>query len=299
MNWHIDYLTITITGGEVEKQFNTFFNNMFSRLVDQGHGGKFYKVLFRSDLGIQVRSCPINSEIPRSTIVFPGQACQLMGFYVIKMFIEMMEYLYPGNVVFNRFDLAFDDCNFSIEQVEKALLFDDLRSYFKRETIRFYNNPYELQDDGQVGTRGVTVGGRSSTRYMRIYNKHGFTRLEVEFKHEKAGQVARDVIGQDNPDLALRYAIGHIRDYVDFFEDWWNVFVCNQDRLFKKLPGTVQSMTSDRIKRWFEKQIASAFFILTSLEGGEYLDNLYNIGKEKYEYSKYKGLLEIGAKNTI
>lgn len=291
MDWHIDYLTVTVWGPDVIEFFDLFFVNTFRRLINQGHGGRFYLETYKTDLGVTIRNNPVNKIEERATIEIPGKACQLIGFIGLRSLLDQLITKYI-KVRVNRIDLAFDNCNFTIEDVEKCLIDDNLRSYFKRSTIKIYNNPYEINEIGEVGTSGITVGGRSSTRYMRIYDKHGFTRLELEFKHEKAEQVAGDLFINSNPIDALPVALGHVRDYVDFFAEWWEIFVNNYARLYKTLPDNVKEMTLENIKYWFENQIASAFFVLASLDP-EHIEEVYKIGKYKYNNSKYKGLLEL------
>jgi len=291
MDWHIDYLTITVWGNDVINFFDLVFVNTFRKLINQGHGGRFYLETFKTDLGVTVRTNPVNTIENRSTIEIPGKACQLIGFIGLSSLLDQLNTKYE-KVRVNRIDLAFDNCNFTVKDVEDCLLDDNLRSYFKRSTIKIYNNPYEINEVGEIGTSGITVGGRSSTRYMRIYDKHGFTRLELEFKHDKAVQVALDLFNNNTPEDALSMALGHVRDYIDFFTDWWEVFIQDFERLYKTLPENVKEMNLQNIKLWFENQIASAFFVLASLEPNE-LNNIYEIGRNKYTKSKYQGLLEL------
>lgn len=297
MKWHIDYLTLTVWGEDVIDYFDLVFVNTFRGLVNQGHGGRFYLETYRTDLGIVVRNNPVNGGDNRTTIEFPGQACQKLGFYGLAQFFGELSYKYE-KVRINRIDLAFDDCPFTVQDVYDCVIDDNLRSYFKRDKVKYYNSPFEKNEIGEVGTSGLSLGGRSSTRYMRVYDKHGFTRLEIEFKKEKSQQVGLMVLTADNPNSALVIAMGHVRDYIDFFTDWWELFVQDFERNYSKLPNDVQEMTLDGIKEWFEKQIAAAFFVLSNMEG-EYLEDLYKIGAQKYRKSRYQGLLELVERKKV
>lgn len=289
--WHIDYLTITVWGSNIVELFNDYFMGTFPLLRDMGHGGRFYQQTYSTDLGIIVRYLPVGSDEIRGTIELPGLSCQYLGY---DKLVHFYQYLCRTNnkVRIKRIDLAFDHCNFTVEDVRKCILSDDLRSYFKRSTIKIYECPRELDELGKLGTSGLTIGGRSSTRYMRVYDKHGYTRLELEFKAEKAEQVGIDVLMAGCKELAVYEVMGHIRDYIDFFSEWWKEFIADFDRLYKKLPESVKQLSTSQIKKWFENQVASAFYTLASLEGSEYFDNLYLLGSLKYKRSKFSGMVE-------
>lgn len=292
-SWHVDYLTITVWCEHVRYAFDNFFaeRGIFRALKSLGRGGRFYYETYTTDLGVTVRENPYDGS-DHCTIEIPGTACQMLGYQGLANFVQILRLNYE-KVRVNRVDVAFDDCDFKVQDVIGCLDDDELRSYFKRETIKTFKNPYELNEKNEVGTSGLTIGGRSSTRYMRVYDKHGYTRLEVEFKSEKADQVAHDIFDCKDEVLALRFAMGHVMDYVEFFSEWWQYFVSNFERLYAKLPKDVQEITIEKIKLWFESQIASAFYVMGSLEGQEYFDYLKFVGKNKYKQSRYDGLIEM------
>lgn len=299
-SWHIDYLTITVWGKYLSSAFNTFFadRGIFRPLWSLEHGGRFYQDTYTTDLSIIVRERPVEELTDRCTIEIPGKACQLLGYKELSNFMEFLRINYE-KVRCNRIDTAFDNVGFKVQDVIDCLKSDDLRSYFKRETIRTYDNPYELKENDEIGTSGVSIGGRSSTRYLRCYDKHGYTRLEIEYKAEKAEQVASDILDCNDEQEALIAAMGHVCDYVEFFTDWWKYFMENYQRLYAKLPTDVKEMTLDRIKTWFESQIAAAYYVLSDLGDEHYLDYLKWVGKCKYEKSKYRGLINMCKKSEV
>lgn len=298
-SWNIDYLVLTVWGEGVPDAFDNFFarRGIFRPLKSLNHGGRFYQETWSTDLGVVVRDRPVEEGTFRGTIELPGKACQLLGYPELCNFYRYL-LLNFSRVRINRIDTAFNDCNFSVADVLECLLDENLRSYFKRETIKTFSNPYERNDidqpeDEPTGTSGLTVGGRTSTRYMRIYDKHGYTRLEVEYKAEKARQVGQDLLCAENEETALKLAVGHVMDYVEFFTDWWDVFVTNFSRLYSALPKDVKEMSIEGIKNWFENQVATAFFVLSKLETSEYLKYLAYVGQDKYKKSRYNGLIEL------
>lgn len=301
-SWHIDYLTVTIWAHDFDDMVdfvNFCLKGIFTDLEDQGHGGRFYRSTYKSDLSITLRLDPVGSSVDnnRCTLELPGKACQMLGFDKLRDLLITFNDYFP-KIRVNRIDTAFNNVPFTVQDVENCILDDNLRSYARRSSLKVHHQPFEevKNDQGEViqeGTHGLYFGKRSSTRMIRVYDKHGYTRLEVEYKHDKAHQVAFDVLLSHDVNNALRMALGHLRDYVDFFEEWWTYFMVNYDRLYKTLPQNIQEMTVEQIKNWFERQVSSAFYVLATLEGKEYLNHLYNKGSSDYERSRYKGIVEM------
>jgi hypothetical protein len=111
----------------------------------------------------------------------------------------------------------------------------------------------------------------------------------VEYKHTKADIVGVDLLLANDTKEALRYAVGHLKDYIEFHNDLWDEFYSDLDRLYSKLPMNVQEMSITEIKKWFEKQVAGSFYILSNFvkdEDLDYWDMLYKLGKFKVMKSK-------------
>ena len=303
-SWHIDYLTVTIWAHDYDDLVdfvNFCLKGVFTDLQDKGHGGRFYQSTYKTDLSVTLRLDPIGQENEnRATLELPGQACQLLGFDKLRDLLLTFTDYFP-KIRINRIDTAFNNVPFSVQDVERCILDDNLRSYAKRDSLKIFKQPYEQVTDHngqvvQVGTSGLYFGSRTSTRMIRVYDRHGYTRLECEYKHDKAHQVGLDLLLSDNTDTALRLAVGHLRDYIDFFADWWDLFMDNFDRLYKTLPQNIQELTVDQIKQWFERQISAAFYVMATLQGQQYLTYLYNQGSVAYERSRYKGIIEMECK---
>ncbi len=301
-SWHVDYLTVTIWAHDYDDMVdfvNFCLKGVFTDLQDQGHGGRFYQSTYKTDMSITLRLDPVGSgqDKNRCTLELPGKACQMLGFDKLRDLLITFNDYFP-KIRVNRIDTAFNNVPFSVQDVENCIKDNNLRSYAKRESLRIFQQPYEQIKDnsGQVikeGTSGLYFGSRSSTRMIRVYDKHGYTRCEAEYKHDKAHQVAFDVLLSPCLNSAVRMALGHLRDYVDFFTEWWAYFMDNFDRLYKTLPQNIQEMTVEQIKSWFERQVSSAFYVLVTLEGQDYLNKLYNKGYADYERSRYKGIVEM------
>jgi len=293
MDWHIDWLTVTVWGDDIVRDFDLFFDGILGDLRELGYGGRFYKETYRTEPGIIVRDKPINDIEKRSTIEIPGVACQMLGFDLLRKFLYFLVNGYE-RVKVNRIDVAYDNMNFSVDDVWDCLQDDEVRSYFKRSTMEYRTKPKQKKDNGELGTHAVTMGGRSSNRYMRVYDKHGFVRLEIEYKDVKADQVARDILLWSGSEVeALKISMGHLADYVEFFKDWWVEFMSDFERLYANIPGDIKIYTMGKLKDWMKRQVSAAYYVLSMLDDDESMrKEILEEGRKKYKKSKYVGLVE-------
>lgn len=277
-DWNIDYLTITVWGEGMLEVYNEHFSEDLGVMVNQHHGGHFYNQTFQSLLGVTIRNDPVTGGDPRSTIEIPGRACTVLGFDKLVAFFQNCCRVF-FRVRINRIDTAFNYCPFTVNDIYNAIQNDEVRSLFKRYTLKKYECPNEISENLTVGTSGITLGGRSSERYLRCYDKHGFTRLEVEYKHKKADQVGIDILLSGSPENALKYAVGHLKDYIEITSGMWDEFYNDITRLYAKVTGSGKEIAYDDVRQWFVKQVAPAFYIMASMEDAEFFHQLKEYGK--------------------
>ena len=267
-----------------------WFESDLGMLVNQNHGGRFYKDTFCAGYGTTFRTNPIGGK-KYCTLELPGKSCQLLGFQKLSQIYNQLSFVF-GGVVTTRLDTAFDGVPFSVTDFYQEVSAGNCRSLFKRENIKYFESPYETRENNIVGTHGLTIGGRSSTRFLRVYDKHGETRLEIEYKKEKAVQVADDIFtaGMDS----FRVAMGHLRDYIDIFSDWWSLFISGVERLYKKLDITVKTAELAKITNWLVKQVCPALSIALDAHGQEFLDAIVSFGRQRrVENPRYRILLSL------
>ena len=294
LTWHIDWLTVTIHGVTVD-DFQDFwvawFDSYFGKLVDQEHGGRFYKKTHRAGMGVTFRSDPGRGD-DYATLEIPGQACQLLGFEKLQQIYKNLKFVF-GAVVVKRLDTAFDNCPFEVMDAYKEVESDNIRSFFKRENLHLFNDPFQKRENGVVGCHGFTIGGRSSSRFMRVYDKHGSTRLEIEYKEEKAVQVAEDLFSSQLRESA-KLAIGHVRDYIDFFAPWWDKFTAGIERLYKKIVVTAKEVELAKVSSWIVKQVSAALSLVADGYKEDFISSVIELGRVKREKNpRYKIALSL------
>lgn len=291
--WHIDFLTVTTWGIDLQEYFEGWFSYTLGEMVDKKHGGRFYSVTWQSEVGVIVRKEPYDGS-DRQTIEIPGTACQLIGYDRLCAWFQGVN-REASRVQIARIDVAFDHCGFTPGQLYQAFRSDSLRTLAKRDTIKFYEAPLEKKEDNTLGTSGVTIGSRSSERYCRCYDKHGFTRLEVEYKEAKGNQVGYDLLYAGTPEEALRMAMGHLLDYFDLASvTWWEEFRTSFSRLYSKLSKTCKELVLDKKIAWLRKSVSATLHACRIVCGYDLMRELENIGNKKVmSESKYQAILSL------
>ncbi len=277
-SWHVDYLTVTVWGMEVQQFFSGWFPEL-GELYNQNHGGRFYQETYRNELGVIVRKRPYDGS-DRQTIEIPGKACQLMGYERMCSWFQGVNRM-ADRVQIARIDIAMDDVPFTPKQLYQEMQGENFRSLAKRNTIKFYESPLEKRENGIIGTSGVTLGSRSSMRYMRCYDLHGYNRLEVEYKEEKAQLVGYDILYAGDDETALRIAFGHLLDYLDFtLVTWWDSFKQSFKRLYAKLTKTAKEFITEKKINWLKKQVSGTLYACRVLCGYDLLKELEEEGNK-------------------
>lgn len=73
-----------------------------------------------------------------------------------------------------------------------------------------------VQSGGADEGDKVTIGSRSSEHYLRVYDRRGFTRVELELKGTMA-RAFRDALLSDET-VFKRTSVGILRQFVDFVD---------------------------------------------------------------------------------
>jgi len=181
------------------------------------------------------------------------------------------------NLKFTRLDLAFDCCpeQLGIEEVAYAVQQEYFTCRATREKISIYEQVF-----GDEKT--IVFGSRASTRYMRIYNRRGFVRFELEVKKEAA-----EIIGEQLMDpnvlsgvkLSITWAVGILKDFIEFDAEFWRIFDQFERCGLKVSCFEAQSMS--RSKQNIEKRLCTVLTALVNIEGVDWLNDVLFAGSMK------------------
>lgn len=272
-----------------EYYWNEYFSDIFGELVEQGHGGRGYAQIAKGLTEVKVYHDP--NELGKNGVhchlEIPGDACDSI---TPDRFIDLFRWLKNQGIKCHvtRLDFAFDDCPFSPEDVLQAVKDEKLVSLVKRESVNIMMSPWELRDDGQLGCSTLYIGARESQRMVRVYNKRGYTRLEMVCKDERAQVVAFDLLTSDYDQWDV-VGLGHLRQFIEFSEvEWWITFIGGSERYDVKIsaPRTAELM---KMSMWFMKQVSVAYYVMHNISDGEYTDILLKQGEQKYRNAQRRG----------
>lgn len=271
--------------------YDLLFKDAFGGLQNLKQGGRGFDQIWYSLLGFKVYVVPSHGEKEYWHFEIPGQACELIGALTIQGLDDVLRGNFGNRYHYSRLDFAFDNLPFSPQDVAAAVSAGRVKSSAKRTSLSVQSSPFDPRENGEAGTHTTYFGSRKSERMIRVYDKRGFTRLEIEYKGKRADLVAKEIFGA--PDVADWYRIGlsHLRDYVNFDMPWWNEFTGGVGRAWAQTttPGEV---TEARGARWLHKQVAPMLSALHDLYPEHFVKELIAEGRVKREkHAKYDLLL--------
>jgi DNA relaxase NicK len=302
VDFRVDYLTTTVRTDQIDvigaSVVNLFCVGSLDGLrpcgVDnwrdtaqmQVHGNRGYETIYLLPLGIRLYAEPRNaSHGDHMSIEIKGEALAAAGMQAVKDWFTFLADRFPPSLplrskadlgwYLTRLDLAFDGVPFTPRMAFDAALRDDVRTWAKRESLAWHDTPLDPEQGSTC-----TLGARSSERFLRIYDKRGPTRLELELKKDRASNV-----GFRLAELPLNQWAGesltHVRDYIDFVDHstdsnarrcpllpWWSAFVGQAEKAGMTL-GRQVVQTLERTWSWVERQVAKSLAVLHIAEGGD------------------------------
>jgi DNA relaxase NicK len=245
-------------------------------------GGRGYTEVYTTSESVRVYQKP-SDETDRYTIEIPGEVLITIDWRVIQTVFQEL------NLSGIRWQIT--RCDYAFDLHESGLTPENLRSYLRMGgAVRspseragwLYRAPTMLGVDGIPDNAGVTLtfGSRASGRYVRIYDLHGFTRVEMETKGKVANHLFR-VMLIDMPSIWSKIAVGFLLDFLDFPENfYWKEFVggCLRVRMMIKTHITI---AIQRSIDWLNKQVAPTMYMLAELYGMGSLMSLVLASKDR------------------
>lgn len=263
---------------------------LVSELTAGGYGesldwGRFmYRRQHRFVAGLTVYVDPRADNMPPVLVECPGTACEFLGLEKIRVLF--------CNAQLSRVDLAFDHQLFTPAEAAEWARAGNVRTRAKR--IRFDE---KVKGEPSEGDK-LTVGSRASEQYLRVYDKRGFTRVELELKGEMARAFHAVLLDED--EALRRRSTGVLREFVDFVDASrsanisrapllraWETFVGDAERTRLRIAGS-PSPTVDRVVRYIEHQVAATLYTYGRL--GYSFSGLLRKGKSKLK-SRHRSVL--------
>jgi hypothetical protein len=158
----------------------------------------------------------------------------------------------------------------------------------ERSTIKIFTQPLELDEAGNTGTEGMYLGARTSERYLRIYNQHGFTRFELECKDNVANDYLYSLVYL--PDKYNDLIMGFCMDFIELDTDYWREFTRGYKRI-KYAPKAYKDQTLEGFRLFLLKQCAIIFSIVHDIYGHSIVTELLERGRQtRKDNPKYSAI---------
>ena len=232
--------------------------------------------------GLCVYFEPVAENMPPVLIDAPGAACELLG-------LEALRELFC-NAELSRADIALDGAGFSPREAAAWVRAGNVRCKSKRR--KFY------EDLGAGDGETLVLGSRSSERFLRIYDRRGATRVELELKGVQARGFRSVLLAplEEFTDLAL----GVVREFVDFVDasqdanvsrapllPSWGLLVGSVERVRLAVKGRA-APTVERVVEWMESQVSAMLAVYRRL--GHSVDDLVRLGESRFRH-RHRSLL--------
>ena len=292
ITFRIHWLSYTIHAPfeEAFVLYDNLFKDTFGALIPLGNGGRGFKEIQTGLAGFKIYLHPSSGDNEYFHFEIPGEACDSLRWEYYFALINYLESNFPGKYFFKRIDLAFDDVPFTPKDIEEAIIAENVRSLAKRESLEIFNSPYKQNDNGDHGCYTVNFGSRSSERMVRVYNKRGFTRVELQTKDARAHAIGMQLLNIQDVNCWFPVMISHLLDFLYVDTDWWKEFVSGNGRAYLTV-SEPRKAELDRLANWFVKQIAPAFSVLVDGLDGVELQHMIKQGRRRRN-AKYESLVQ-------
>ncbi len=272
------------------EQSETDVMDLVYELTEGGYGetlpyGRFmYRKQHRFVGGLTVFVEPRVDNMPPVLVECPGSACEFLG-------LEKLRTLFC-NAQLTRVDVAFDHRMFSPSDVAEWVRAGNVRT--RAKSVRF---DVKLMGPASEGDK-LTIGSRASEQYLRVYDRRGFTRMELELKGGMARSF-RDVLLSED-EVFRQTSVGVLRQFVDFVDassssnisrakllPVWEAFTERLERVRIRVAGAVQPSV-DRVVRFIEHQVAATLYTYWRL--GNSVGSLLRSGQTRLK-SRHRSVL--------
>lgn len=267
---------------------------------DRGRQG--YTSTWQFGGGLVLLDNPSRPEMGRHLIA-SGEVCEHFGF-------DKLAHIYQAlDMKATRVDLAADNCAFSPLHLYSEWLQDKVRTrcqLMKDAKVGMENVRTHRWESSPTGDT-LYMGSRSSTVFARCYDMRGPTRLELEFKGERAEQIAAFAINAaGNLAPLFRDSVDQFVAFVElddsnrarcsvqpFWADFLEELGEGSNAVTLLSPRPARSV--QRNKEWLERQVSRGLLLYSAVAAVEAEQNgLYQGNSELAERFALERLLDIG-----
>lgn len=226
-----------------------------------------------------------SSWLPHAHLVLPGDACRQAG--PDRLLVLIDQALQWGKVT--RIDVAADDHDRTMTPADVRDAIARGEAVTKAKTCQGLNSidlhPFDDGEQLPLGGDTLYIGSFNADKLLRIYDKEiesggevKAIRWELQWRHDKAQQLARDVVANGVSGLGKVWA-SHVRRFCDFRDRdfieteartvtaWWSRLVQGAQRALP-LPGRA-ARTAEQVERWLKTTIMPSLAAVVFRRGGD------------------------------
>lgn len=279
----------------------TILDGHLGEFVEAEHGTKLYGVLWRGPHGASVESDPRRGSSDHCRVSLPGEVMDRLDVASLVALGTALE-LNP-----TRIDPFADGAPFHPDAIAEAWR-QDLTLTKVHRTARSFSR----LEDG-VGDVSVYIGSPSADARLRIYNRRGPTRVELQLRRDKARAFWRELCSrslEELPQLVLGAFDGFVSFRAPIGEDsnrsrWarlplWDAFLCGAARVrlaVSRLPLSLERLAGHV---WRQAGALTTWLEAEHLQGrsmAHALTNLVRQGRERR--SSLHSALLAGVRSTV
>lgn len=113
---------------------------------------------------------------------------------------------------------------------------------------------------------------------MRVYNLHGFTRMELQTRKEFSNYYFDYLLKTDEKEFNNK-SMAILQDFITIDEDYWRIFTDGIPRAFMII-NPREDKTLQSLDKYLKIQVSSVLFLMLAIKGSQYLDQLLSIGQK-------------------
>lgn len=249
-------------------------------------GGMGYSASYRVGPG-RVYWSPGRADV---FVSLPGEACEWLSLPdLVALAVDLQ--LEPNS----RLDVAWDCDGVTPGTFARAFRAGDVVTRIHRdidpETGRMKG--IELRSNWEGDT--VYLGSRQSERFIRVYDRRGPTRLEMEWKGSRAIALWRRLVAVTESE-ASREAMAELRAFIDFRDrsaagrpdccpllEWWAELVGDAGRSCVCIPRAARTL--EQVEDWVFSQVAPSLAMLHDAHQQDWtrlIKRFVSEGRERY-----------------
>jgi hypothetical protein len=220
-------------------------------------------------------------------VTVQGEVCEEMGICNLVA-LSICADLEPTS----RLDVAWDAEGLTPELLGQTFERGDVVTRVQRvvneDTGRIKGIRRESNHEGDT----VYLGSRTSERFLRVYDRRGPCRIELELKERRALELWRRLVALQE-ELWSAEALSELRAFIDFRDrstaahpedcpllPWWAEFCQGAERRSTLLPRIVPTL--EKKDKWLRDDVSTSLALVVAVHGPGIIQDMLTMGRARF-----------------